>query len=63
MAKIDSKETSEERFTLHEAFEFEQKSASSTLDLEKAIRSIAYLLDWKSGIGEKCVPGELAAGR
>ena len=52
----------ERRFTLAEAFEYEQSSASSTLDLEKALRSIAYLMTWSSHYGNERMSASLAMG-
>lgn len=44
-------EDQDQRFSLSEAFEFEQNSGASTRDLEKAIRSAAYLVVWSSENG------------
>jgi len=52
----------EQRFTLDEAFYFNQNTAKNTFDLEKAIRSVAYLLDWYGQAGNEPVPGRVAQG-
>lgn len=52
----------EQRFTLAEAFYFNQNSGKNTFDLEKAIRSVSYLLAWHAQIGNAPVPGFVAQG-
>lgn len=48
------------KYTLDEAFDYSQDS--NTLDLEKAIRSISFLLDWGSEGGNKPLNATLALG-
>jgi len=52
----------EELYTLDEAFYFHQNSGANTLDLEKALNSISYLLNWLSQGGNEPIPGPTAAG-
>jgi hypothetical protein len=47
---------------LSEAFTYEQNSSLNTLDLEKALRCVSYLLVWSSQTSDEAVPGVLAYG-
>jgi hypothetical protein len=40
-------------FTLEEVYEYGQSSGRDTSDLEKALRAMAYLLEWSSDIGNE----------
>jgi hypothetical protein len=49
-------------FTLADAFCFHQTENRNTFDLEKAIRSVSYQLDWLSRGGNESVSGISAQG-
>lgn len=48
--------------TLEDAFTYEQNSSRDTSDLEKAIRSISFLLQWSTDIGNNAPDGPLVNG-
>jgi hypothetical protein len=48
--------------TLETAFTCEQSGSTDTVDLEKAIRSISFLLQWSSDIGNDDPDGPLVNG-
>jgi hypothetical protein len=50
------------KYTLKEAFYYEQAESRKTLDLQKALRSAAFLLEWASSFGNDDLSGMLALG-
>jgi hypothetical protein len=55
----------EPTYTLERAFSYEQAcmgQGSHSMDMEKAVRACAYLLDWTSDAGNDDIDGPMALG-